>query len=258
MVSVALTIAAVAAITNAEPLSPKGELVTLRMTERAGVARQGEWVTVGVPLPKGAVKSTDELTLLQNGRALAAEILPVTKWWEDGTLRWVHLIFRGDCPRNGEASVTLARGGKAPPPQPSVKVTEKAERFVVDTGAVLFAVRKRAFNLLDSVRVSGEEIIRRHQRGLGVSVEGKEYLASLDSEAKVALEETGPLHVVIRATGAFKNEAGERKHTAQCVLLGIADGSEGGELYVRGRGWRGKTRKPCQQSGSVYLSDIVQ
>ena len=35
----------------------QGELTSLTMIERAGVDREDEWVTIGVPLPKGRVKS---------------------------------------------------------------------------------------------------------------------------------------------------------------------------------------------------------
>jgi len=49
---------------------PAQELVTLTMTERAGVSREAEWITIGVPLPKGKTRSTDELYVLQNGQPL--------------------------------------------------------------------------------------------------------------------------------------------------------------------------------------------
>jgi hypothetical protein len=62
------------------------------MVERAGVDRQAEWVTIGVPLPKGRVKSVEDLSLLQDSHPLEAEIIPMNRWWDDGTLRWVHRI----------------------------------------------------------------------------------------------------------------------------------------------------------------------
>lgn len=116
------------------------DIVTLTMTERAGVERRAEWITIGVPLPKDLVKSTDELYLRQNGRTVPCEVLAVNKWWDDGTLRWVHLIFQSDCPANGKALITLAGASAAPPPKDLVTVTDKPDRFVVDTGAINFEV----------------------------------------------------------------------------------------------------------------------
>ena len=212
-------------LVTANAASGAEELVTLTMTERVGLARQNEWTTIGVPLPKGKVKSTQELLLIQSGKAIAAEILPVNRWWQDNSLRWVHLIFPTDCPAEGRASVTLTLGEAAPPKQ-TVRVKDKADRFVVDTGAVTFEVRKKAFNVIDAARIGPELVIAGHDRGLGVRVEGKEYLASLDSEADVRLEEYGPLHAVLHATGSFKDASGEKKFDFDCRIYAYAGSSE--------------------------------
>ena len=58
------------------------ELVTLITTERARISHQAEWITIGVPLPKGKIRSTKELCVLQNNRSIAAEILQVNRWWD--------------------------------------------------------------------------------------------------------------------------------------------------------------------------------
>jgi len=202
------------------------ELVTLTMTEGAGLSRKGEWVTTGVPLPKGRIRSTGELFVLQEGRAIAAEILPVNRWWDDGSLRWVHLIFQSDCPANGKASVTLASGDEVPVPGRTVVVTDKPDRFVVDTGVFVFDVRKRGFNVIDAARIGDEQVIDTHGRGLCVRVEGNEYCAALDPNATVILEERGPLHAVLRATGSLRNLKHERKFDFDCRLYAYAGSSD--------------------------------
>jgi len=202
------------------------DIVTLTMTERAGVERRAEWITIGVPLPKGLVKSPDELYLRQNGRTVPCEVLAANKWWVDGTLRWVHLIFQSDCPANGNALVTLAGASAAPPPKDLVTVTDKPDRFVVDTGAITFEVRKKGFNIIDVVKIQDEVIINSHNRGLYVLVEENEYCAALDQDVTVTLEEKGPLHVVLRATGSFKNSKGQRKFDFDCRLYACAGSQE--------------------------------
>jgi hypothetical protein len=84
------------------------ELVTLTMGERVGLDREDERVTIGLPLPKGKVSPPDQLAVLRDGEPIPAEILSVNGWWEDGSLRWVHLIFPANCPARGKASVSLA------------------------------------------------------------------------------------------------------------------------------------------------------
>jgi len=203
-----------------------GDIVTLTMTERAGVIRQAEWITIGVPLPKGLVKSTDELCLRQNGRTIPCEVLPVNKWWDDGSLRWVHLIFQSECPANGTALVTLARASAARPAKELITATEKPDRFIVDTGVITFEVRKKGFNIIDAVRTQDGTVINSHSRGLYVLVEEKEYSAAFDQDVRVTLEETGPLHVVLRATGSFKNSKGERRFDFDCRLCAYAGSPE--------------------------------
>lgn len=201
-------------------------LVTLTMVERVGAAREGEWITIGVPLPKGKVKSSNQLVLLREGKPILAEILPVNRWWDDGSLRWVHMIFRGDCPAKGEASVTLGLGGKPPQPEQAVKLTEKSERFVVDTGPIVFEVRKKGFNVIDTAAIGGQRIVVSHNRGLGLQVKETEYLASLDPTVKVVLEEKGPLHAVLHATGSFKNKGGEKMFDFDCRIYAYAGSPE--------------------------------
>jgi len=213
----------VVSIISTTASSEAEELVTLTMTERAGVDRNGEWVTIGVPLPKGKVKSADELVLLRDGKAIPTEILPVNKWWDDGSLRWIHLIFCSDCPAKGTTPVTLALGKQGIPLKQMVKVTEKADRFVVDTGALLFQVRKNGFNVIDTAKVGDEVIVTHHNRGLGIQVAGKEYLAALDSEVKVSLEESGSLYAVLHATGSFKDETGDKRFDFDCRLYVYAN-----------------------------------
>ncbi len=213
------------AVANNASQSEQG-IVTLTMTEHTGADRKAEWITIGVPLPKGLVKSTEELCVLRNGKAIPCEIIPINRWWDDSTLRWVHLIFKSDCPANGQASITLARGRLAPMREQTVKVKETPERFIVDTGAITFEVRKKGFNVLNVVRLDGNTIINTHKRGLCVRVEGQQYCAAFDPDATVALEESGPLHAVLRAQGSMRNAEGHRKFDFDCRLYVYSGSSE--------------------------------
>lgn len=186
------------------------ESVPLTMQERAGIARSNEPVVMGVPLPEGAIRSADPLTLTDpDGKTVPVEVRPIVKW-PDGSIRWVHLYFLADCPASGSAVVTL-REGKSAAPAGRLSVKDGTDAIAVDTGELTFTVRKKRFNLIDTATVGGEPVIAPHQRGGVVVVDGAEYLTSLDPDAKVVVEESGPMHVVIKATGSHKNAAGARK-----------------------------------------------
>ena len=200
----------------------QGELTSLTMIERAGVDREDEWVTIGVPLPKGRVRSADELALLRDDRPIEAEIIPVTRWWEDETLRWVHLIFPTGCLARSETAVTLAHRKGASIPEDGIFVSEKPNRFIVDIGSACFEVRKDRFNVIDTARLDGEMVIDSHERGLGVRVGRQEYLAFLDPNVAVTLEEKGSLHAVIRAVGSFCNSNEQRRFDFDCRIHAYA------------------------------------
>ncbi len=102
-------------------------------------------------------------------------------------------------------------------------MTEESDRFLLDTGVLAFQVRKSGFNVIDTAEIGGEAIISPHGRGLGVQVDGEEYLAALDPEVQVELEEVGPLHAVLRASGCFRNESGDRKLDFDCRIYAYAN-----------------------------------
>jgi hypothetical protein len=111
-------------------------------------------------------------------------------------------------------------------PGETMTVMEEPDRFVVATGAITFEVRKSGFNVLDVVRTKDRITADTHKRGLCVQVEGQEYLAALDPNATVALEEEGPLHAVLRAKGSLRNAEGHRKFDFDCRVYAYAGSSE--------------------------------
>jgi hypothetical protein len=93
----------------------------------------------------------------------------------------------------------------------------------LDTGVLKFQVRKHGFNVIDSAEIGNETIISTHERGLGVQVDGREYLAWLDPDVRVELEESGPLHAVLHATGSFMGKSGDRKFDFDCRIYAYAN-----------------------------------
>jgi hypothetical protein len=193
--------------------------VRLTIQEREGIARKDEVVVTGVPLPEGAVKDAGELTILDGGgKPVFAEIRPVVKW-PDGSVRWVHLYFRADCPADGATAVTLSRGER-PARESRLRATDSPDAVTVVTGPLKFVVRKKGFNLIDAAWVdeSGQgrfdaerQVVAPHRGGAVAKVDRQSYAAVDDADSQVAIEESGPMHVVIKATGAHKNEKGGKQ-----------------------------------------------
>ncbi len=192
-----------------ESVATSGEIVQLTATERLGFARVAEPITIGVPLPQGTVKSTENLALVSAGKEIPAEVRPIVKW-PDGSVRWVHLYFAGDCPAHGKMTVSLverkpARLGR------TIEVTDAVDAITVFTGPLRFVVKKKEFNLIDAAWINEKPVVAPHRRGGVVLVDKVEYWTSADPDVRVEVEERGPMHVVIKASGAHKNAVGEKK-----------------------------------------------
>ena len=68
--------------------------IPMTVQETAGVERHQVLVTAGVPLPKGGVKSTEKLQIMDaQGRFVPAQFFVANRWWEDGSVQWLHCDF---------------------------------------------------------------------------------------------------------------------------------------------------------------------
>jgi len=114
--------------------------VPLIVREVNGVARIGNPVNSGVPLPKGAVKEPGELRLIDaHGNVVLASIEPRSRWLEDGSLQWVTVHFVADLEARGTLRYRLITSGAAAPATP-IEVSQDGGAITVTTGPARFVV----------------------------------------------------------------------------------------------------------------------
>lgn len=177
------------------PLAAQTLDVPIRLREVAGVARRGEAVTFGVPLPKGLVNDTQRLRLYgPDGRPVAASFRAVNRWWDDGSIQWIHTDLFADVAANEEAVYRLRLSDAPPPPPPStLLVSEDRDRITVDTGPLEFEVR-RLGPLLQAPGLRDVDFVLRSDERI--------YRAGRWQATTLEVEEQSPLKVVIKRTGA--------------------------------------------------------
>ena len=208
-------------------------LVTLTVEERGGMARRSEPLTAGVPLPKGRVRDAALLTLLdERSRSVAAHIKPVNKWWDDGSIKWVHVHFQTDVPAGGKRVFALVNGKAGPRPRTALTVTDQRDSITIVTGPLRFVVKKSGFNGIDQAWLDGagkrsfdeaHRMVAPHRGGLILRAGGREYASSRDAQAQVVVEEQTPLYAVIKATGALTAEDGSKGFSYICRLTAWAN-----------------------------------
>ena len=131
------------AITLALPVPFAGAdiSVPLRIVESMGVARQAAPVTVGVPLPRGAVRDPSSLWVSDPGGVGAPSQAAVLERWPDASVRWMLLDLPVTVAASAEAVFTLRQGK---PPQasatPRVRIEHVPDGLLVDTGVLRFTV----------------------------------------------------------------------------------------------------------------------
>ena len=72
------------------------EAVVLQVKEEAGIGRVAWPLTRGVPLPEGAVRKIEALSLKDKaGEELAIQTRALARW-PDGSLKWALVDFQSD------------------------------------------------------------------------------------------------------------------------------------------------------------------
>ena len=111
-------------------------------------------VTVGVPLPKGALNDPGSLRLAdETGRALPVQTEVLARW-SDGSIRWLLVDFLLDESLAGSSSHVLRLEETGQPAEASVsmEIREGEHAVLVDTGKVAFQLDREGFEFLRDVR----------------------------------------------------------------------------------------------------------
>jgi hypothetical protein len=204
-------------------LAAGGEVVRLSVEEEAGAARTDEPVTMGVPLPEGAVQDVKTLVLKDAaGKAIPCQFEEASRWRsEKGGVRWVHATWLMSVPARGKAEVALYSDGPATAAPAAVLKAEVADNVAtVETGCVKFRVRGAKFNGFDGAWFDpagkgdygdANQIVAPGGNGGSLAAaDGRTGRSLNDAEGKVEIERSGPMRVVLKATGSHKDDKGER------------------------------------------------
>jgi hypothetical protein len=173
-----------------------------------------KYVSNGVPLLPGQAKQTDELHVIgPDGKEVPAQFRVLARWWRaDDSIRWVLVDFIGQVEQTSQSVYKLVgRSKPAPRPATPMKVTETDEVFRIDTGAALFEVNRKNFNLLNKVQIDAnadgqytdDETVMTGDDQLGSVTQdpqGRKYYGSLGTRF-VKIIDSGPVRVTLLAKG---------------------------------------------------------
>lgn len=124
-----------------------------------GIQGGAQPVRMGIPLPKGRFRETEDLRLEGDGRAALRDVEALARW-PDGSLKWVLLRFqaeRGDGGKTASYRLTDLPAGKSK--QVTLKLRHTQDTLEVDTGRALFSVDKQWLYPLRRAQCAGMELL---------------------------------------------------------------------------------------------------
>ncbi|MCK5849868.1 MAG: hypothetical protein KAH23_03055 [Kiritimatiellae bacterium] len=211
--------------------------VPLRVDDNIGIIRKAWPTTFGVPIPLGLVKETSDLRLLDKaGKEVPCQFKPLSRWWgRDNSLRWVLLDFQADVPAKGSTVYTLTNDKPAAKIKNGINVKESTDAFTLATGKLKVVISKTKCNLFDLVSIAGKTVIKadkhdgprattdaqdftrnyggdwnhhgwaeRQQEDNVKPIKRANYFGDVGMPDRVALERSGPLHVIVRVDGGYR------------------------------------------------------
>ena len=189
--------------------SPVPDRLELTVRETAGVARSGEVVRSGVPVPRSwNVRDLGSLTLIDAaGRPVPAEFAALARWNAGrdaltAPVQWLLVTFPASVGAHATATYRVVADGSAgpnPAPARALTLSRSGNLVTVDTGAAVFRLGGGAGSLFDEVRAGGAALID----GGPLSIRAAGTDAGHSTTRRVAVEHAGPLSAVVVVEGEY-------------------------------------------------------
>ncbi len=187
--------------------------VPLTVQETAGIERFQYPLTGGVPLPLGAVRSTESLQIMDTrGRFVPAQFSVANRWSKDGSIRWLHLDFSANVAAGSKTTYFLREVAPIPEFPSPIGLIPRGTHFEVVTGPLRFVIGGESNQLLDQVWVDENwgydfsdrtRILDSGQFDLFLTSNGRSFRTTHWTQNRIEIEEANALRAVIKISGAF-------------------------------------------------------
>src|SRR5947199_2228384 len=185
--------------------------LNLSVRETAGVARSGEVVRSGVPLPRSLnLLSVAGFALVDGTGAKVPAEFEVTARWNAGLadttapIQWMLVTFPATVPAGGTALYRVVTDGSAgpnPAPARPLTVSQSGNAVTVDTGAAIFRLGADSTALFDEMVLDNGTRLATGGNGLTLKTNGGN--AGHSTTRKVWIEHAGPLTAIVVVEGQY-------------------------------------------------------
>lgn len=197
-------------------------IVPLSIQETAGITRQAEPVTSGIPLPASlGITSAKNLAIQDaHGKLVPAQFTVLARW--NGTpqdaskaIKWVLVDFQADVPAHQTARYSLVSANSL---AGKLSVQDQADKIIVNTGKARFQISKTYFNLFDTVWLDTDNdgqiddvVLSQTSQGGVILTDrnGKQFTSTQEPPEEIVIEEAGSMRAVVKIRGVLKAQNAE-------------------------------------------------
>ncbi|MHC4872723.1 MAG: exo-rhamnogalacturonan lyase family protein [Planctomycetota bacterium] len=191
----------------------KNKSIPLNIDIPTGI-KTGIWpVTTGVPFPREALTDAKSVTVLENGKAIATQTVPLAFWnrqhMKGEDIRWLLVDFKVDASsvRDNTYALTWGKGTE------TEGLTYKQEdgKLTVNTGKAEFIINEKAPFAITSAKSAGRQLVKSDKPVTFdiIDHKGTTFTAAGDIKG-VEIEDSGPNRLGIRSEGWYISKDGRK------------------------------------------------
>jgi hypothetical protein len=176
------------------------------------------WPTHAViAVPRGSIKPTDQLFILENDRPIVAQV-EVAARWPDGSPKWLHAYASFRYIDGKPAKYAMTNDDKPPANvlKSPLTVADDASGIRINTGVVTLFI-PRPFSGITMAKYGEETVLDGPGGPSLVDDRGILWHAMHDDKAEVIVEQQGPAQVTVKASGWY--QTAERRVEPFCRFV---------------------------------------
>lgn len=193
--------------------------VPIELAEDSGIARVGEPVRFGFPLPEGVLFDPAQIRLLSPSGEECPAQFAITGFWKDGSVKWMLVTFLADIQPRQRAIYEIEFGSdvRRSPLRKSIVFRKIGDTVMVNTGPMQVQLRSRPFRMLDKVWLDADGDGRMDDKPIATSASGglvmtdRSGLQYTPGSADLRVEEDGPLALTLRFEGPYLSSRGKAR-----------------------------------------------
>jgi len=169
--------------------------------------------TFGVPFPRGALTSAANVRMVNGAGEEVPCVVRCTATWSrpDGNVRWI--LVDASIRRGEEYFLEYGTAVTRAAVKKCLTVVDTEDRIAVNTGPLALGISKHTTTLISEAKLHGRTVLApAAQKRMHLVDDAGDVAPTSDApgDCRIEVEQSGPLHVIVKATGWYRRTSGEK------------------------------------------------